>query len=143
MKKCKKKFLPFFLIALLLTAAALQTSCAKNENGISGTTREQSDAGANPLISVTVKITYPDGTSKNLSYTTAQTTLRGVLEENNLIEGEESGTGLYVKVVDGVRADYEKDKAYWSFTKGGEYLMTGVDATPIADGDNFEIVYTK
>jgi len=27
--------------------------------------------------------------------------------------------------------------------KGGAYLMTGADTTPIADGDAFELVYTK
>ena len=27
----------------------------------------------------------------------------------------------------------------WCFTKAGEMLMTGVDTTPIADGDHYEI----
>ena len=28
---------------------------------------------------------------------------------------------------------------WWCFTKDGEDVMTGVDSTPVADGDHFEI----
>ena len=40
-------------------------------------------------------------------------------------------------------ADYDKDGAYWAFSKDGVDLMTGVDDTIIADGDKYEITYTK
>ena len=64
--------------------------------------------------------------------------LRQALEEQKLVEGEESQYGLYVKTVNGVTADDAKEE-WWCFTKDGEDVMTGVDSTPVADGDHFEI----
>ena len=62
---------------------------------------------------------------------------------NGLVEGETGDYGLYIKVVDGLRADYDLDGAYWAISKDGEYLMTGADSTPIADGEHYELTYTK
>ena len=74
---------------------------------------------------------------------TDKTTLGDALLEHSLIEGEQAAYGLYVKKVNGIRADYELDGAYWSFTKGGEYMMSGVDGTTISDGEHYELVWTK
>ena len=52
----------------------------------------------------------------------------------NLIAGEESSYGLYVKTVNGVTADYDTDGHYWAFYIDGEYASTGVDATELTDG---------
>ena len=68
--------------------------------------------------------------------------LRGALEENGLVSGDESEYGLYVKSVNGIAADYDADGYYWALSKAGEYLMTGVDDTLIADGEQYELVRT-
>ena len=67
--------------------------------------------------------------------------LRGALEEQKLIAGDESEFGLYVRTVNGYTADDSKQE-WWMFTRNGESLMTGVDATPIADGEQYEIALT-
>lgn len=54
-----------------------------------------------------------------------------------LIDGEESEYGLYVKSVLGQTLDYDTDKMYWSFYVNGEYALTGVDQTPIAEGESY------
>ena len=59
------------------------------------------------------------------------------LEELGLILGEESPTGIYVKTVSGITADYDKDGTYWAFYVNGEYAQSGVDSTPIHEGDSF------
>ena len=83
-----------------------------------------------------------DGTdSVTKSITTEAEYLRGALEEENLIAGEESQYGLFVKSVNGITADDGKQQ-WWCFTKGGEDLFTGVDDTPIHHGDAFKLVYT-
>ncbi len=74
---------------------------------------------------------------------TDMTILGAALLEHNLIAGERGSYGLYVKTVNGITADYDVDRSYWSFYKSGEYLMSGVDTTVITDGDHYEIVYTK
>ena len=59
------------------------------------------------------------------------------LLELNLIEGEDSAYGLYVKTVNGITADYDTDGVYWSFYVNGEYAMSGVDTTPITEGETY------
>ena len=45
-------------------------------------------------------------------------------------------------MVDGERAAWEENGAYWAIYVGEEYGMTGVDETPVNDGDAFSLVYT-
>ena len=74
---------------------------------------------------------------------TDKDTVGEALLEHELIDGEDSEYGLYVKVVNGITADYDVDQSYWGFYKDGEYLMSGVDTTEINDGEHYEIVYSK
>lgn len=69
--------------------------------------------------------------------------LGDALIEHGLIEGDAGAYGLYVKKVNGIRADYDKDGAYWCLYKDGEMSMTGVDTTKISDGEHYEFVYSK
>ena len=71
---------------------------------------------------------------------TDKTYLAEALLEHELIEGDESEFGLYVKKVNGILADYDVDKTYWGFYKNGEMMMTGVSAAEIADGEHYELV---
>ena len=54
-----------------------------------------------------------------------------------MIAGDESEYGLYVKTVNGITADYDKDGVYWAFYVNGEYAQTGVDSTSITEGDSY------
>ena len=72
--------------------------------------------------------------------------LRGALEElekadDLTIEGEESDYGLFIDTINGVTADYSKDKAYWALYVNGEYGNYGVDSQPLTDGDIYSLVY--
>ncbi len=74
---------------------------------------------------------------------TDKETLGDALLEHGLIEGDEGAFGLYIKKVNGIRADYDKDGAYWALYKDGEMSMTGVDTTKISDGEHYEFIYSK
>ena len=91
---------------------------------------------------VTVKVIVEDKTVTFTIKSDAEM-LGDALLEHGLIAGEESAYGLYVKVVNGITADYDVDRSYWGFSKGGEYMMTGVDGTKFADGEAYELTYTK
>ena len=84
---------------------------------------------------------HGDGSSKDFPLATDAENLRGALEERQLIAGDESEYGLFVKTVDGETAD-DAVQQWWCFTKDGEMLMTGVDDTMIADGEHYEITLT-
>lgn len=85
-----------------------------------------------------ITVVYADATTDEFAFSTDAEFLRQALEEQDLIAGEDSDYGLFVKTVNGVTAD-DAAQEWWCFTKGGEDVLTGVDTTPIADGDHFEI----
>ena len=81
--------------------------------------------------------------SIKLTIKTDKSTVGEALLEHGLIAGEEGQYGLYVKVVNGMTADYDIDQSYWSFYINGEYAMTGVDSTEITDGATYQLEYAK
>ena len=91
---------------------------------------------------ISVKVIADDKTV-NFKVNTDKTMLGDALVEHKLIDGDKEAYGLYVKVVNGIRADYNEDKAFWSISKNGEALMTGVDNVEIKSGDAFEFTYIK
>ena len=120
----KKKTLIIVCAAVVLVAAMLAVWFAFGPKGTAG----------QKAIGVTV--VYADATTFDkllLLQCLAQKFRVG--REAEFIESQ---YGLYVKTVNGVTADEAKEE-WWCFTKDGEDVMTGVDSTPVADGDHFEI----
>lgn len=70
-------------------------------------------------------------------------TVGDALKTHHLISGEEGAYGMYVKKVNGITADFDKDGYYWSFLKNGELMMTGVDSTTFSDGERFSLERMK
>lgn len=50
--------------------------------------------------------------------------------------------GLMVITINGVRADYQKDAAYWALLCDGQPCNYGVTNQPIKDGEHYSFVYT-
>ena len=74
---------------------------------------------------------------------TDKDTVGEALFEHGLIAGEEGQYGLYLKAVNGIKADYDVDQSYWAFYVNGENAMTGVDGTQIDESAAYKLVYTK
>ena len=74
---------------------------------------------------------------------TDKDTVGEALFEHNLIDGDEGAYGLYVKVVNGITADYDTDQSYWAFYINGETAMTGVDGATITEGETYRLEYEK
>ena len=128
-KKPMNKKLLAGVLALVIVVAALI--------GVYFATRPATSA-ADKTITATV---VANGEEEAFTIHTDEEYLRGALESIDLIAGEESEYGLFVTTVNGITAD-DANQEWWCFTKGGESLNTGVDSTPIADGDAFEITLT-
>ena len=90
---------------------------------------------------IVVTVIHKDESTKDFAINTSAETLRAACEEQNLIAGDESEYGLYVKTVDGETVN-EDNQEWWSITKDGEMLMTGVDDTMIADGEQYAFTFT-
>ena len=128
--KQNKKFVIILSCVLVVLVAAFALIYAM--------TRPETNVGDK---TITVEIISADGTSKEFEINTDAEFLRGALEEKDLVAGDESEFGLFVKTVDGYTAN-EANQEWWCFTKGGEQLFTGIDTTPIADGEHYEITLT-
>ena len=96
--------------------------------------RPETSEGSKTL---TIEVIAPDY-SKTHEIKTDAEFLGEALKEEGIIEGEESQYGLFITSVDSIKADDSKQQ-WWCITKGGADVMTGADATPIADGDTFEL----
>ena len=84
-----------------------------------------------------------EGKSITFTLHTDKATLGEALIEHNLISGEQGAYGLYVKFVNGIEADHDKDQSYWAFYQNGEYMMSGVDTTSISGGEHYELSKEK
>lgn len=74
---------------------------------------------------------------------TDKKTVGEALLEHELIDGDEGPYGLYVKVVNGITADFDEGQTYWAFYIDGELAMTGVDMTDIDESAAYRLERTK
>lgn len=128
-RKTNTKLLSLLLALMLILPVFSGCGTAKDSGTTAGTK------------TVSVQVVHKDGTAKDFSITTEGETLREALEQESLVEGEDSQYGLYIKTVDGETAD-ESNQEWWCLTQGGEMTSTGVDGITIADGDSFELTLT-
>ena len=90
---------------------------------------------------VTLIIAGKDAERTEYIHTTTADYLKGVMEEIDGLEYET--TDGMVMSVNGVRADYVLDGAYWAFYVNDGYCNYGIADQPVNDGDIFRIEYTK
>lgn len=86
---------------------------------------------------ITVNVILPEET-RTYEHKTFEVYLRGLFEEMELVEGEESQYGLFVKTVDGITAN-EQNSEWWKFEINSEITSTGVETALFADGDVIDI----
>ena len=93
--------------------------------------------------SITVQIVDDKGETTTYTHKTDAFFLMQALEEIDglKIEGDEGDYGMYIKSINGLRAVYELDTAYWGIYVNGEYATHGVDTQPVTDGDTFKLSY--
>ncbi len=100
--------------------------------------KPQTAEGAKEVV---IEVVIPEEENKEFTLNTDAEFLRQALEEENLIKGSESEYGLFITEVNG-RAVNEANQEWWCVTKNGEDVFTGVDTTPIMDGDHYELTLT-
>lgn len=120
----KTKIISGIILALLVVAAVLALIFL----------RPDANPGGKEIV---FQVTHSDGRVVVFPIRTESENLRGALEQEELIAGEEGPYGLFVTEIDGEAAD-DGQRQWWCFTKDGEMLNTGVDDTMIADGEHYE-----
>ena len=137
-----KKVLALILtLAMMLSLAACgaQQSSGGLWDGASYTEDTELGEGAKTL---SVEVTAEDKTITFTIHTDAEN-LRGALEENGLVSGDESEYGLYVKSVNGIAADYDADEVRDAFDLAYDYDLgewVGSDLIDRWTGDRIDEV---
>lgn len=103
--------------------------------------------GAKPVAgnkSITIEVVNDKQERTTYELNTDAEYLRQAMEEAEglTFSGAESEYGMMVDTVNGVKADYNENGAYWGFYVNGDYCNYGIDDQPILDGDVFSIEYT-
>ncbi len=137
-----KRILSCLICIVLIAAAALTASgCGDKANQSSAPGQSQSGETVKKLgngaVQFNFTVTDKDGKDTEFVIATDKKTLGDALLELNLIAGDESEYGLYVKTVNGITLDYDKDKLYWALYIDGAYAQTGVDSTEIEAGKTY------
>lgn len=144
-KTCIFKLLSFCLSIVLIAVSALFLAGCDN-NTLSPTPTPTLEAQATPIPPITVgegatefafEVYFLDGTQKNYTVKTNETTVGKALLGVGLIAGEEGPYGLYVKTVDGQTVDYDVDGKYWAFYANGTMSPLGVDSTNIEQNTTY------
>ncbi len=121
--------------ALLILLAAIMTF-------VYVTFREQAVSGSKAIT-----ITVVNSAAQEAAYTlkTDAAYLREAMDEAEGLtySGSEGPYGLMIDTVNGERADFNLDGAYWGFSVNGQYCNYGIDEQPVEDGDAFIIAYTR
>lgn len=92
---------------------------------------------------ITIEVTGSDGETVSYAVSTDAEYLRQAMDETDRLTygGSESEYGMMVETVNGEKAVYAEDNAYWAFYVNGEYGSYGIDSQPVTDGDTYSIVY--
>lgn len=153
-KKALLAVLSFVLIAVMVL---IMTGCGNNAETPETTSQNVEDTTETPEAQpsaqkITVgegktqfdfKVTDNKGNVTEFEVHTDKATVGEALMELGLIDGEEGDYGLYVKTVNGVTLDYDKDGMYWAFYENAKYGSKGVDLTNIAPGVVYEFKAEK
>lgn len=121
----------FFCLLLPILAFAL-TACTKLPDRV-GT----------GSVTFQVTVTDLDGTQEEFEVRTDEKNVADALTKAGLVSGENSEYGLYIKVVNGITADYSVDGSYWSLLVNGEMSMVGASSVLVAEGLRVELKKTK
>ena len=136
-----KKSLSFIVCMVLIAAVALFTIGCNDNKDIQSSAPTVSDSGITVLGEGSTKfnftVTDSEGKETAFQINTDKKTVGDALSELNLIAGDQSDYGLYVKTVNGITLDYDKDGKYWAFYVDGAYAQSGVDSTEITDGATY------
>ena len=136
-----KKLLVTLSIVLIAVMALVIAGCTNNKKDEPTTTESvqttektsviHKGEGKNAFVFI---VTDADGNNTHFMIKSDKETVGEALMELDLISGEEGQYGLYVKTVNGITLDYDKDKMYWAFYEENNYANQGVDQTPITEG---------
>lgn len=131
-------------ILVLITVASLFCSCGTGSAEKETKPQVVTNANANPITQLgnganrfIFNVVDKDGKLYEFAINTDEKTVGAALEKIGMIKGTKGPYGLYVTIVNSIKAEYETDGCYWAFYIGDELASTGVDAVEIVEGETY------
>lgn len=142
MKKIINSSVAIFLALVCIFSLTACTNAAHKTGAWENATYLKDTEFGKGEKTIVVEVTAEE---KTVTFTvnTDKETVGDALFEHGLIDGDEGDYGLYIKVVNGITADYDVDKSYWAFYIDGEYATSGVDTTDVAEDVTYRLEYEK
>ena len=135
----KTKFNGVALLALMLAMLMCLFACAEEpakDLWESATYKENTTLGRGEKE---VKVDISIGENLvTLTVKTDKDTLGEALFELGLVND-----ASFFDVLNGIKADWNADKAYWNFQKDNQPVMHGINDEKISGGEHYRFVYTK
>ena len=131
------------LLALILAAVMVLAMAACSATEAPETTPAGGNSETAAPMTFTVTVVHADGSEKEFTYESSEKFVGPVLTEAGLIKGNAGPYGLEITEVDGEKAVYATDGAYWAVYEGDQYAMTGIDGVKIVDGASYTLKYEK
>ena len=122
----------FIALGALILVAALMV-------GVFIATRPETQEGSK---NITVTVVHKNKAQRVETFQTDAEYLGPLLVEKGLIPEGNIVSGMF-DTVDGEKADWSVDEGWWGIYKGEEMVNTGINETPIADGDHFFLRYNN
>lgn len=158
MKRTTKFLRALSLFLCLLTLAGLFAACKSPSKPPEGTlappvsdgpTTEAPTEEASPkvygtgAVSFYLTVTDLDGSKNEFVIKTDEKNIADALVKVGLVSGDNSAYGLYIKVVNGITADYDVDKTYWAVLVDEKMAEVGASSISVAEGLRVELKKTK
>ena len=137
-----KKLLSAILCMVLLAAAVLMTAGCADRKTVDASSAEAVAIGEGDR-QFTLSVIDAAGNASAFAVRTDEETVGAALLKLGIVEGEDGPYGLYIKTVNGITADFDRDGTYWAFYENGEYAMAGADMTAITDGADYALRVEK
>lgn len=130
-KKKRNRIIACIIAAVVVIAAVVGIVVVKHK-----------DAGKKHI---TIEVVNDKGEVKSYSVKTDKDTIQQVFDETEgfTYSGSEGPYGLMVDTVNGLKAVYETDQAYWGFKVNNNYCENGISTQKVEDNDVIRVEYTK
>ncbi|MBR6476628.1 MAG: DUF4430 domain-containing protein [Lachnospiraceae bacterium] len=98
---------------------------------------------------IVVEVTGESGATEEYKLSTDAEYLRIAMDElvangsGFSYDGTDGEYGIMIEYINGERASYTEDNAYWALYVNGEYGQNGCDTQPVMDGDVYAWKYEK
>lgn len=142
-KRLARSVVSILCVVLLAVAVLMTAGCSGNQPNESVSDIPPATVVGEGDTTFPLTVVFPDGKTAAYEVRTDEETVGAALLACELIAGDESEYGLYIKTVAGTTLDYDADGMYWAFYENDAYAAAGVDTTAIVEGTTYSLRASK